>query len=251
MAPTKESGSGERAGEGQVFETTHWSVILAAAQGNGDGEPEALETLCRTYWFPVYAFVRHRGHGPEDAEDLTQAFFTRCLAHRSFAVADPARGRFRAFLLTSLRHFLANEWDRAHTRKRGGGEPALPLDENLARARYAREGMETDSPDTLYDRAWARTLLDQVGARLREEYTRTGRFERFQWLDRLLPGERCDLSYAELGQRHGLSVEAVKSEVHRFRARFRLLLRREIARTVTRSEDIDAELHDLRAALAG
>lgn len=234
-----------------VFATTHWSVILAAGEPNSGGSRDALEALCRTYWFPAYAFVRHRGYGPEDAEDLTQSFFARFLERRAFAVADPARGRFRAFLLVSLRNFLANERDRNRAAKRGGGVAILSLDEGQARERYAQVASPAESPDALYDRIWARTVLTRVTERLRDEYTRSGRLDRFHWLEGLLPGEPSEFTYEELGQRHGLTVSAIKSEVHRFRTRYRALLRREIAHTVVRSEDIDHELQELRAAVTG
>jgi RNA polymerase sigma factor (sigma-70 family) len=234
-----------------LFATTHWSVILAAGCEDSTAASAALETLCQSYWYPVYAYIRHRGHQPADSEDLTQAFFARLLEREALRVADPNRGRFRAFLLTSLQNFLANEWNKARARKRGGGMVPVAFDEERANQQYAAHAALPCSPAELYDRTWARTILEQVDHLLRNEYVQAGKLDRLPWLDRILSTDAGDPTYAELGRPHGLTAGAVRSEIHRLRARFRQLLRREVAHTVPRPEDIDDELRSLLAAVAG
>lgn len=234
-----------------LFATTHWSVILAAGGEDSTVATTALESLCRAYWYPVYAYIRHRGYQPADSEDLTQAFFARFLEKQAFRVADPGRGRFRTFLLTSLQNFLANEWDKTQARKRGGGRVPVTFEEGRADQQYAAHAALPCSPAELYDRTWARTILDQVNSLLRDEYAQAGKLDRLPWLDRILSADAGDPTYAELGRPHGLTAGAVRSEIHRLRARFRQLLRREVAHTVARTEDIDDELRSLLAAVAG
>ncbi len=231
------------------FTTTHWSVVLAAAHGTDAPAAEALEQLCRTYWYPLYAHVRRRGSSPEDAQDLTQEFFARLLARGWLGMADGRRGRFRSFLLAALDHFLANEWDRAHYQKRGGGSPHLPFDTLAAEQLYHPEASRDGSPDALYERNWALRLLDQVRTRLREEYRADGKAQRFDLLERFLPGEECSLTYAQAAAQLGVPEGTLKSDVHRLKQRYGELLREEIAHTVPSPEEIDDELRHLIAVL--
>jgi RNA polymerase sigma-70 factor (ECF subfamily) len=233
------------------FATTHWSVVLAAADSTLPEAETALEALCRTYWYPLYAFVRHRGHSPQDAQDLVQGFFARLLERHDLAAVEPGHGRFRSFLLTALRHFLANEWDRAQAAKRGGGERRMPLDEILAESQYSREPVHELTAERLYERSWAWTVLEQVCARLREEFRAADQSARFELLEKFLPGEDSELTYAQAGERLGLSEGSVKSEVHRLRQRYRAVLREQIAQTVATPDDVAGEIRHLIAVLSG
>lgn len=246
-ATGKEPESAET--RGGVFPATHWSVVLQAGQQESLQAAEAVESLCRTYWYPLYAFVRRQGCAPADAEDAIQSFFASLLEKNYLRRADPLRGRFRTFLLTALKNFLAKEWHRQRTLKRGGGTPLLSLDQLTPEELYARESAHPLSPEQLYDRAWACQILEHVRARLREDYARRGHAERFVLLEGFLPGERSDLTYAEAGHRLGLSEGTIKAEVHRLKKRFGTLLRTLIAPTVDRAETIEAELHALVEAL--
>jgi RNA polymerase sigma-70 factor (ECF subfamily) len=231
------------------FATTRWSLVLRAGQGDSPQATAALEDLCRAYWYPLYAFVRRSGYGAEDARDLTQAFFARLLEKQWLADADPARGRFRSFLLAALKHFLANEWGRAHRLKRGGGREFIPLDAATAEERYALEPLDLATPELLYDRRWALTLLARAQDRLRGEMTAAGQRERFEALEPTLVGERAALPYHELASRFGVTETAVKSMVLRLRRRFRALLREEVAQATGDAREVDAELASLFAAL--
>src|SRR5947208_1108317 len=166
-----------------TFSTTHWSVVLEAGQDDSPQAAEALEWLCRTYWYPLYVYVRRQGRSPEDTQDLVQEFFARFLERNYLRLADPNRGRFRTFLLTSLKHFLINEWNKANREKRGGGQTRLSLDESSAETRYAAEPARDECPDTLYDKRWAATLLERALAALRAEFEQSGKqglFERLK-----------------------------------------------------------------------
>ncbi len=233
------------------FATTHWSVVLAASDSASPRAGEALEKLCHTYWYPLYAYVRRQGHSPEDAQDLTQEFFARFLEKKSYRQARPERGRFRSFLLTSLKHFLVNEWHRATARKRGGGHTPVPLDQILAERLYSRETARHLAPDKLYEHSWALALLEQVRTRLREEYSAQGRPGRFEIVEQFLPGDESGLSYVEAARQLGMAEGTLKSDVHRFKQRYRQVLRAEIAHTVARPEDVDEELRHLLAVLGG
>jgi RNA polymerase sigma-70 factor (ECF subfamily) len=202
----------------------------------------ALETLCRTYWYPLYAYVRRRGYSPEDAQDFTQEFFTRLLARHRLGTADPRRGRFRSFLLTAMKNFLADEWDKARTCKRGGGLPTVPLPIEAAESRYGAEPVDHVSPEQVFEKHWAMTLLEDVLTCLRAEYERAGKAELFAALNPCLVGERAAQPYAELARELGLSQSAVKSAVHRLRQRYRQLLRSQIAHTVAAPDEVDDEL---------
>jgi len=234
-----------------LFSTTHWSVVLAAGHGDTRQAREALERLCRTYWYPLYAFVRRQGHSPADAQDLTQEFFARLLQKNFVGAAQPERGKFRWFLLACLRHFLANEWDRAMAKKRGGDRQFIPFDDNSAEDRYLAELTCELSPERVYERTWALTVLEQVRARLRQEYAAAGKDQRFEVLDQLLPGQDGELTRAEAAARLGVGGGAVKSEVHRLKRRYGELLRAEIAHTVADPEEIEQELRHLIEVMSG
>jgi len=234
-----------------VFVTTHWSAVMAAARNETPSARAALEQLCRNYWVPLYAYVRRLGHKREDAQDLTQGFFAHLLAGHTLAHADSERGRFRSFLLASLKHFLAHEWEKARAQKRGGRVRFVPLDFDTAESRCAPAAASRDTPDKVFDRHWALALLDVVLARLRKEYNDSGRDDLFLGLRPTLEGGRSGAPYRDLGGRLGLSEGAVKVAAHRLRLRYRELLRAEIANTVSGPEEVEEELRQLFAALDG
>jgi len=231
------------------FVTTHWSVVLSAKRTDSTGARNALETLCHGYWFPLYAYVRRQGHDVHDAQDLTQEFFARLLEKNYLADVAREKGRFRSFLLAALKHFLANEWNRARAQKRGGGQVFVPLDPGDAETRYGVDPSHEESADKLYERRWALTLLDLVMSRLRTEHETSGKGELFDALKGCLMGERSSLPYTELGAKLGMSEGAVKVAVHRLRERYRKLLREEIANTVGSESEVEDELRHLMAAL--
>ena len=235
-------------GKGQ-FRTTHWSVVLAAGKADSTRARGALEKLCQSYWYPLYAFVRRLGHSPHDAEDLVQAFFAQCLEKNYLGPADQAKGRFRSFLLIALKRFLANEWDKARTQKRGGGAPPASLDALTAEQRYALEPSERLSPDRLFERRWVLTLLENVLARLREEQVAGGKSAAFEVLKDLLTTRGRGVPYAELAERLSMSESAVKVAVHRLRQRYRELLETEIANTVASPDEIAEERRYLLSVL--
>lgn len=242
------SSSETHAGAG-CFVTTHWSLVLAAGRNDTTRARAALEQLCRNYWQPLYAYVRSAGYSREQAEDLTQGFFARLLAHNSIARADPARGRFRSFLLASLKHFLAHEWEKARAQKRGGRAQLIPLEFKTAERRYAQPVAPGDTPDRAYDRQWARALLEVVLSALRREYHDAGREDLFLGLRETLSGGRSEIPYRDLGAQLGLSEGAVKIAAHRLRQRYRELLREEVAHTVAKPGEVEEELQHLFAAL--
>jgi DNA-directed RNA polymerase specialized sigma24 family protein len=232
------------------FTTTHWSVVLAARQPDTSGARQALERLCQTYWYPLYVFIRRQGYSPMDAQDLTQAFFERVLARNYFDQANRDKGRFRAFLLAGLKHFLSDQRDHDRAAKRGGGVTALSLDAQTAEERYQLEPLDTMAPDRLYERRWAFTVLGQARERLRQEFVGTGKGNLYEQLNALETGEERDCTYAEVGQRLGMSEDAIKSAVVRLRRRYGELLRQEIAQTVATASEIDQEIRHLMAAIA-
>lgn len=235
----------------EYFLTTHWSVVLDAQRhSDSTRASNALARLCQTYWYPLYAYVRRTGQGPEDAQDLTQEFFRRLVGMEYLKAVDPARGKFRSFLLSALKHFLANEWDRSRALKRGGGKPLISLDDTEAEARYALEPVENSSPDKVYERRWATTLLDHVLARLRKEYSETGKENIYEQLKQTLTFESVTAPYADIAARLEMSEGAVKVAVHRLRARYRELLREEIAQTVTSAADVEEEIRFLFTVLS-
>ena len=241
------SGSG---GSGE-FLTTHWSVVLAAREGVSPQAADALASLCRTYWYPLYAYIRRRGHASYDAQDLTQEFFARLLERNFMAAVRQERGKFRWFLLSALKRFLANEWNREHAAKRNGGQSIVSLDEESAEGRYRYEIPDHTTPDKLFDQSWAMTLLEQARAQLQREYTSSSRGELFDQLKIFLSGDRAPLSHAEAGAVLGMNEGAVKVAVHRLRQRYRDCLREQIAQTVSTPAEVDEEIRQLFAAFSG
>jgi RNA polymerase sigma factor (sigma-70 family) len=231
--------------QGSLFATTHWSVVLTAGQRESPQAAEALEKLCRSYWYPLYAYVRRRGYRHEDGQDLTQAFFAHLLRRDFLNGVGREKGRFRSYLLACLKHFLADEWAKARRAKRGGNSPALPLDMEQAEERYQLEARVEADPERLFERRWALDLLKRVLDRLRREAADAGRQVVFGELECCLLGDRLTETYAKLGSRLGLSETAVKVTVYRLRQRYREILREEVAYTVTRPEELEAEMRYL------
>ena len=232
------------------FTSTHWSVVLAAGDSASPGAQAALEHLCRVYWFPLYAFVRRLGHGPQDAQDLTQGFFAYLLERRLVARAKPQAGRFRSYLLASLKHFLAHEHERATALKRGGGALVLSFDQFDPEERYALEPADTATPDLIFDRRWALQQIENALSRLRAEYVSSGRGPIFDLLKDYVWGDKNALTLGEIATQLDLTEEAVKKSVQRLRQRFRDSLRVEVAQTVATPDQIDDELRHLRTALS-
>ncbi len=246
---TSLTGAGGDAGNGAVaFTTTHWSVVLAA-QDRSPAAEAALEKLCRTYWWPLYGFVRRNGFGPEEAQDLTQGFFALLLERRDLDVVRQEKGRLRSYLLVSLKNFLAKARRRELALRRGEGRALVPLDELLARERADLEPADMLSADRIYERRWALTLLEQVLARLGEEYRVAGNARLFEQLKQRLTDESDRPSQAEIAQELSMSQNAVKQAFHRLRQRYRLLLREEIAHTVALPGDVEDELRHFIAVL--
>ena len=225
-------------------------MVLTAARSDSTRAQSALANLCQTYWYPLYAYIRRRGHEPLDAQDLTQEFFARLLEHNWLAQADRARGRFRTFLLSALSHFLANEWHKARAQKRGGAVQFVPVQLDTAETRYGQEPVDRLTPEQCYERRWALALLDKVLERLREECAAEGKSKLYEALSACLVGERQTQPYAALASRLNLSEGAVKVAVHRLRQRYRQLLREEIANTVATPAEVDEEMRYLVAILA-
>jgi len=232
------------------FATTHWSLVVNAGRAQNTLARDALESLCQRYWLPLYSYVRRRGYTADDAQDLTQEFFTRLIEKDRLARADQHRGRFRSFLLSSLKNFLADEHDKASAQKRGGGAQPLSLEFETGETIYKVEPVNDVTPEQIYERRWALTLLDAVLAALREEHDTAGKMDLFQALRPCLVGDRTEQPYEQLAEKLGMSETAIKSAVHRLRKRYRELLRREIANTVSREEDIEDELRHLFAVLS-
>src|SRR4029434_124701 len=231
-----------------AFTTTHWSVVLEA-QGESPAAQEALEKLCRIYWWPLYGFVRRQGYAPEEAQDLTQGFFELLLERRDLNAVRQEKGRLRSYLLTSLKNFLGKAHRRAMTVKRGQDQPLVPLEELLARERADLEPADTLSADRIYERRWALTLLEQVLARLENEYRAAGNAELFDYLKEFLSDEPGRRSQAEVATALGTTENAVKQAFHRLRQRYRQLLRDEIAQTVAVLGDVEDELRHFISVL--
>jgi RNA polymerase sigma-70 factor (ECF subfamily) len=231
-----------------AFTTTHWSVVLAA-QGDSPAAQAALEKLCRTYWWPLYGFVRRQGYSPEEAQDLTQGFFALLLERKDFDAVRREKGRLRSYLVTSLKNFLAKAKRRELAVKRGQGRALVPLDELLARERADLEPADTLNAERIYERRWALTLLEQVLARLGEEYRVAGNATLFEKLKQTLTDEADQSSHAEIAQGMRMSENAVKQASYRLRQRYRLLLREEIAHTVAVPGDVEDELRHFIAVL--
>ena len=246
---TSLTGVGVSAHNGPIaFTTTHWSVVLEA-QGQSPAAQEALEKLCRTYWRPVYSFIRREGTGPEEAEDLTQSFFALLLERRNFDDVRKEKGRLRSYLLTSLKHFLVSEHRRAVTLKRGKGQQPVPLDELSGAERSDMEPADHLTAERIYERRWALTLMEQVLGRLKDEYCTAGNAVLFDSLKQLLPDEPGAPSRAEIASQLGMTDNALRQAFHRFRQRYQLLLREEISHTVAIASDVEDELRHLIAVL--
>lgn len=232
-----------------AFLTTHWSVVLAAGRESSSAGAAALEQLCRTYWYPLFAFLRRKGLAEEDAKDLTQQFFTRLLERNDFCGVEARKGKFRTFLLTSLTHFVSNERDRAQAAKRGGGRITFSLDA-IPPEQFLRVEPASDlSPDKLFDQRWAMTLLDTAVVRLQAEMTGADRAGQFDLLKKFLTEEPAAGEYTELAKRLGNTSQAVAVAVHRLRQRYRQLVRAEVANTVSSPTEVEEEMRHLFAAL--
>ncbi len=231
------------------FPTTRWSVVLNASQPESATRQQALEDLCRSYWYPLYACARQHGFAPEEAQDLTQDFFVRCLEENTLAVVDPAKGRFRTFLRVAMTHHLSHARERAAAGRRGGGRTPLSLDEEGIELRFLNESAESGSPEMVFDRRWALTLLDAALTRLGAGYRQTGKGELFDILKPFLEGHTGQGECQEAGQQLRLSPNAVAVAVYRLRQRYRDLIRAEVAQTVAHPADVEDEMRTLLEAL--
>ena len=232
-----------------VFATTHWSVVLQAGESASSQGAVALEKLCRTYWYPLYAFIRRQGHAEADAQDLTQEFFARLLAGNTFRTVDARKGKFRTFLLAALGHFLANAREHAQAAKRGGGQTIISLDVITAEQLHRLEPASDLSPDKLFDQRWAMTLLEVAVGQLQEEMATTGKGRQFEALKPFLTNEPSDGEYAIIGRRIGSPGPSVAVTVHRLRQRYRELVRTAVAHTVSSPTEVEEEMRHLYAAL--
>jgi RNA polymerase sigma-70 factor (ECF subfamily) len=240
----------ETGSDAAQFGSTQWSVVLAAGAGSSPQSREALETLCRRYWYPLYAYVYHRVRTPDEAEELVQEFFARLLEKKVLAVAEPSRGRFRSFLLTALHNFLVNEWEKISAKKRGGGRKRISLDFSDTQSRVCTPTSREITPEKLFERQWAIALLSRTLQRLHDEFAQAGKADRFEALVPFLMGRNAPVTYAQAAQRLDMSEDAAMVAAHRMRRRFRELLRAEIVDTVTRPEDVDDEIRSLFASLS-
>lgn len=231
--------------------TTHWSVVLSARNLSSPQSDASLEKLCRTYWYPLYAFARWQGQSPQDAEDLTQEFFLRLLQKHYLDSAQRERGRFRTFLLVAFKRFLANEWDRGQTQKRGGGAASIPFDTQLAERLYSNETSLKLPAERLYEQHWAMALIEQAMARLRADFETAGKGQTFEHLKGFLAAGKAELPQTQLAEKLGMTEGALRVEVHRLRKTFRKLIRDEVAQTVAEKEDIDEEFQHLLSVLSG
>jgi RNA polymerase sigma factor (sigma-70 family) len=234
----------------RVFPATQWTVILTAGATPSPESAAALERLCQAYWYPLYAFVRRGGQAPPEAQDLTQEFFARLLEHNWIARADRQKGRFRSFLLMAMKRFLAKEWDKAKTLKRGGQVRLVPLPFDTAETRYAREPADTVTPEQMFEKQWALTLLESVLNRLRLDFVQESKGALFQTLEPCLIGSREAQPYADLAAKLGMTEGAVKMAVSRLRERYRECLKDEIAQTVASPAEVDEELRHLFRVLS-
>ena len=241
MGNSDSTQEANRAGQ-EWFCTTRWSVVLLAGQNDSPQAAEALEKLCRTYWYPLYAYVRRKGHNAEDAQDLTQAFFARLLEKNYLAHANPDKGRFRSFLLTGLNHFLVNEWARARAEKRGGGHVPISLDATTAETWYGREPATDTTPEKIFEKRWALALLEQAAARLGEEHKAEDKARQFEQLKPFLSAEAKVVDYDRVARELGTNRDAVKMAVSRLRKRYRTLVQEEVAHTVASPDEVQGEL---------
>lgn len=233
------------------FTTTHWSLVLNARDQSSPLAAEALEKLCRTYWYPLYVYARRQEGNDESAKDLTQGFFARLLEKNYLAQVQREKGKFRSFLLASLKHFLADEWDKARAQKRGGGQPIISLDDTTCEDRYRLEPAGAMDAEKLFERRWALTLLEQAKARVRAEYVKAGKAELYDRLKAFEAGDQTTPSYAQMAADLGLTESAVKSAVFRMRQRYRELVREEVANTVDSPAEVDAEIRHLINVISG
>jgi DNA-directed RNA polymerase specialized sigma24 family protein len=233
----------------RLFATTQWSVVLAAGGDKGQDSHDALTQLCKTYWYPLYAYVRRRGNKSHEAQDLTQAFFSYLLEKKTIEKADRDRGRFRAFLLTALKNFLANEWEKARAEKRGGGKGQLSLDFDSGEARYPIEPSHELTAEKLYERRWVLTLLDQVLENLQIELAKAGKAEQFDQFKGALTGEATADDYERAAESLGITAAAAKQAAYRMRKRYRQLFREEVTRTVAHESEVDDEIGRLLESL--
>ncbi|HYV38444.1 MAG TPA: sigma-70 family RNA polymerase sigma factor [Gemmataceae bacterium] len=232
------------------FTTTHWSLVLKVGQRGNRAADEALAELCQRYWFPLYAFVRRRVGNVHEAQDVTQEFFAFLLEEDALAQATPERGRFRSFLLAALKNFQANQWDRANTRKRGGGRKLFSLEFDMSESRLSLEPAHGMTPEHLFERQWALTLLDLIMTRLQKEYATSGKGAQFELLKGVLIGDK-GRPYAELARELNMSEPAARQAGFRLRKRYRELLRQEVAQTVADVGDVEEEIRSLFQALGG
>jgi RNA polymerase sigma-70 factor (ECF subfamily) len=245
-----EASSEQTSAPGDIFATTHWTVVLAAGRQRSPQADRALEELCRVYWFPLYAYVRRHGRTKEDAEDSTQEFFSRLLGKNSLAGLDSEKGKFRAFLLASLKHFLANERDKAQTQKRGGGQVPLSLDWQTADTQFQIAATNEPSPDKAFDREWALALLAKVIERLQEECVADGKARLFERLKIFITAGQAETAQREAAAALGMEEGTVRVAVHRLRKRYRQLLRAEIANTLADPGMVEEEMRALFSAFS-
>lgn len=234
--------------DAECFASTRWGLVLAAKRQASPEATKALATLCQTYWYPLYAFVRRQGHQPDDAQDLTQKFFTRLLEKDYLQAANKERGKFRSFLLASFKHFVSKERDRAKAQKRGGGRKLLSLDFKAGESRYTLEPTHDMTAEKIYERRWALTLLDHVLGLIREEFVSADKERVFDQFKRFLTGE--EVPYRQVADELEMTEGAVKVAVHRLRRRYRELVLSEIAQTVALPDEVDEELRHLFAAIS-
>jgi len=239
------------AGQGTWFTTTHWSLILNAQDTSSPVAVAALEKLCRAYWYPLYVFVRRQGEDQESAKDLTQGFFARLLEKKYLAQVQREKGKFRSFLLAALKHFLADERDKARAQKRGGGQTFVSLDDSTGEERYRLEPVDAMDAEKLFERRWALTLLEQARARVREEYLESGKAGLYDHLKPFESGDQNAPSYAQVAAELGLTESTVKSAIFRMRQRYRELVREEVANTVDNPAEVDAEIRHLISVISG
>lgn len=251
MSVASKHTSGSRAGPGRpAFVTTHWSVVLSARERQSPQSAAALEKLCRVYWYPLYAYIRHQGNSRENAEDLTQAYFARLLEKNVLDSAQKERGRFRSFLLVTLKRFLANEWERAHAQKRGGFQVPISLDTELAERKIQFEiGGPEIPPDRAFERRWALALLEQTMKRLRSEFDLAGKTSEFERLKIFLTAEKKEIPYGAVAADLGMAEATLRVAVHRLRRRYRELFREEISHTLAEGESVDEEMRYLFSVL--
>jgi RNA polymerase sigma-70 factor (ECF subfamily) len=251
MSEDPKNGTDAAPAAAQHFATAHWSVVLAARDQPAVEAHVAMEQLCRRYWYPVYAYLRREGHSPVDAEDLTQEFLARLIANRDLQHVEPKRGKFRSFLLGTLKHFLADERKRVSAQERGGRQTIVSFDAASAAARFELEPADTVTPETPFERQWALTVLGGVRDRLRARHEQRGKAELFAALEPCLGGSGQPMSYAEIGATFEMSEGHVKVAVHRLRKEFGEMLREEIAGTVASEAEIDEEIRHLIRVSAG